>query len=232
MIAFQRQLNLRNKDVIISEPQKKVNQEKTSTNVQNKEAKVIPVVPRSGKGKEVVITEPVANKDVIITKPTDNKDQPKQKIPPQELPAKSMDKKGELTIAEAPIKPFNFESEVAKIKLSLPFNELCRNPEYKNQLLKMLKSGDKSGFSDTISLQDDSPTILFGPRMEPNDEDEVPPFYVTLKIHEHNLHNSMIDSGASHNLMPKEIMDALGLDITRQYKDLFSFDSRKVNVLV
>lgn len=51
--------------------------------------------------------------------------------------------------------------------------------------------------------------------MEPNDEDEVPPFYVTLKIHEHNLHNSMIDSGASHNLMPKEIMDALGLDITR-----------------
>ena len=97
----------------------------------------------------------------------------------------------------------------------------------------MLKSSDKSGFSDTISLQDDSPTILFSPRMEPNDEDEVPPFYVTLKIHEQNLHNSMIDSGASHNLTPKEIMDALGLDITRQYKDLFSFDSRKkLNVLV
>ena len=77
MISFQRKLNLRNKDVIISEPQKKVNQEKTSTNVQNKETKVIPVVPRSGKGKEVVIIEPMANKDVIITKSTDNKDQSK-----------------------------------------------------------------------------------------------------------------------------------------------------------
>ena len=80
-----------------------------------------------------------------------------------------MDNKQELTVVETPIKPFSFESGVAKIKLSLPFNELCRNPEYKNQLLKMLKSGDRLGFSDTISLQDDSPTILFGPRMEPND---------------------------------------------------------------
>jgi hypothetical protein len=31
--------------------------------------------------------------------------------------------------------------------------------------------------------------------------------------------------------MPKEIMDALGLDITKQYKDLYSFDSRRVKWL-
>ena len=41
----------------------------------------------------------------------------------------------------------------------------------------------------------------------------------------------MLDSGASHNLMPKMIMDNLGLDITRPYKDLYSFDSRKVRCL-
>jgi hypothetical protein len=41
----------------------------------------------------------------------------------------------------------------------------------------------------------------------------------------------MLDSGASHNLMPKVVMDQLGLDITRPYKDLFSFDSRKVKCL-
>ena len=80
----------------------------------------------------------------------------------------------------------------------------------------MLKSYVAIEFSNSMNLQDDSPTILFGPRMEPNDEDEVPHFYVTLKIHDQNLHNSMFDTGASHNLMPKEIMDALGLDITRQ----------------
>jgi hypothetical protein len=38
----------------------------------------------------------------------------------------------------------------------------------------------------------------------------------------------MLDSSASHNLMPKVTIDELGLDITRTYKDLFSFVSRKV----
>ena len=79
-----------------------------------------------------------------------------------------------------------------------------------------------------INLQDDTPVIGFGPRMEDIIEEDVPPFYITLKIHDLLLHNTMIDSGSSHNLMPKEIMDNLGLDDIRPYKDLFSFDSRKV----
>lgn len=45
------------------------------------------------------------------------------------------------------------------------------------------------------------------------------------------LHNAMFDSGALHNLMPKIIMECLGLDITRPYKDLYSFDSKEVKCL-
>ena len=41
----------------------------------------------------------------------------------------------------------------------------------------------------------------------------------------------MLDSGASHNLMPKAVMDELGLEVTKPYHDLFSFDSRKVRCL-
>jgi hypothetical protein len=86
--------------------------------------------------------------------------------------------------------------------------------------------------SDTLNVQDDHPSILFGPRIDGNsDNEEVPPFYVSLKIHDMPLHNAMLDSGASHNLMPKVVMDQLGLDITRPYKDLFSFDSKKVKCL-
>ena len=33
---------------------------------------------------------------------------------------------------------------------------------------------------DTTNLHDDKPTILFGPRVENRDEDEVPPFYISL----------------------------------------------------
>ena len=45
------------------------------------------------------------------------------------------------------------------------------------------------------------------------------------------LHNAMFDSGVSHNLMPKIIMECLGLDICRPYEDMYSFDSREVKCL-
>lgn len=40
-----------------------------------------------------------------------------------------------------------------------------------------------------------------------------------------------VDSGASHNLMPKSIMDQLKLDITRFYHDLYTFDSKRIYCL-
>jgi hypothetical protein len=48
---------------------------------------------------------------------------------------------------------------------------------------------------DTLNIQDDHPAILFGPCVEESsDVDEVPPFYVILKIHDMTLHNAMLDS--------------------------------------
>jgi hypothetical protein len=41
----------------------------------------------------------------------------------------------------------------------------------------------------------------------------------------------MLDFGDSHNVMPKDIMDRLGLEITRLYGYLYYFDSRRVKCL-
>jgi hypothetical protein len=62
-------------------------------------------------------------------------------------------------------------------------------------------------------------------------DDSSPPFYTSLNIHDKVLHNCLMDSGASHNLMPKTVMDELGLEVTKTYHDLYSFDSRKVKCL-
>ena len=67
--------------------------------------------------------------------------------------------------------------------------------------------------------------------MENQDEDEVRPFYISLRIHNMFLHNTMLYSRDSHDLMPRVIMDNSGLDITRPYKDIYSFDSRKVKCI-
>jgi hypothetical protein len=149
----------------------------------------------------------------------------------EEVPKKSQETGREASGKEVEkvCSPFNFEHEMAKIKISVSFNELIRKGEYREKIIKMMKMG---GTSDTLNIQDDHPAILFGPCVEEkNDTKDVPPFYVSPKFHDLTLHNAMLDSGVSHNLMPKVIMDELGLDITRPYADLFSFDSRKVKCL-
>ena len=66
----------------------------------------------------------------------------------------------------------------------------------------------------------------------PNDNSEYPPpFCVTLTVHEQLLHNCLLDSGASHNLMPKAVMEALGLNVTKPYHDLYAFDYRAVKCI-
>jgi hypothetical protein len=62
-------------------------------------------------------------------------------------------------------------------------------------------------------------------------DDSSPPFYTSLNIHDKVLHNCLMDSGASHNLMPKIVMEELGLEVTKTYHDLYSFDSRRVQCL-
>lgn len=72
--------------------------------------------------------------------------------------------------------------------------------------------------------------VVFAPHVEELDP-SITPFYVTLVIHDLLLHNYMLDSGASHNLMPLSVMKQLGLKITRPYKYLYSFDSKRVKYL-
>jgi hypothetical protein len=102
---------------------------------------------------------------------------------------------------------------------------------YRSQFIKDLNIEVEMG-KDIINNVDDQPEFLFGPEFDGKSESGVvPAFYVSLNIHDNTLHNAILDFGASHNLMPKAIMEKLGLDITRPYKDLYSFDSSKVKCI-
>ena len=47
---------------------------------------------------------------------------------------------------------FNFENELCKIKVRMPFTELIKNPCYKNSVLKMMGSATSQVPSDTVNL--------------------------------------------------------------------------------
>ena len=84
--------------------------------------------------------------------------------------------------------------------------------------------------TDFVILQYNNPVVTLGPMIEEL-KDSCLPFYISLNIHDKILHNFLLDSRASHNLMPKAVMDELGINITKTYHDLFSFESRKVKCL-
>ena len=137
---------------------------------------------------------------------------------------------------------FILEGELAKLNILIPLLELMRKNSYRSQVIKALSIEPKIGtkelnielvvHTDTVNVADDQPEVLFGPKVEGKiDNGYVLSFYISLNIHEKTLHNSMLDSGASHNLMPKVVMEKLGLDIANPYKDLYSFDSSKVKCI-
>jgi hypothetical protein len=109
----------------------------------------------------------------------------------------------------------------------VPLTELIKHGEFKKRFSEILQSEVSCLPTDSINLQDENPVVFLGPMVEVRD-DSSPPFYTSLNIHDKVLHNFLMDSGDSHNLMPKTVMEELGLEVTRAYHDLDSFDSRRV----
>lgn len=133
----------------------------------------------------------------------------------------------ETRMADKTSSAFNLETETQKIKIPIPLVELMKNEAFKKSIMSALDAADVTESSDILNVQDGQPKILLGPMAEGRDEN-CPPFYISLNIHDKTLHNCLLDSGASHNLMPKAIMEELGLQVTKTYRDLFSFDSNRV----
>jgi hypothetical protein len=138
--------------------------------------------------------------------------------------------------------PFSLKGELAKVKIPIPLSELTSKNSYQSQVIKVLSIEPDIGtkaltirsvnHSNMVNLTNDQPELLFGPEVDgQTDTGVVAPFYISLNIHDLILHNVMLDSGASHNLMPKAVMEKLGIEVTMPYKDLHSFDSSKVRCI-
>jgi hypothetical protein len=95
----------------------------------------------------------------------------------------------------------------------VPLTELIKHDEFKKRFSELLQSEASCLPTGSINLQDEKPTVILGPMVEDRD-DSSPPFYTSLNIHDKVLHNCLMDSGASHNLMSKTVMEELGLEVT------------------
>jgi hypothetical protein len=129
-----------------------------------------------------------------------------------------------------PPSPFKFEHDIQKIRIPIPLSELVKHEDFKKSLFKQLESEPPRHSTNSLNLQDEKLVVILGPMVEDRD-DSYPPFYTSLNMHDKVLHNCLMDSEASHNIMPMTVMEELELEITKSYHDLYSFDSRRVQCL-
>lgn len=185
------------------------------------------MVKSSDKNKNKTSLERSTSKSTSNPNKTISADIPKENQQ-SKFATKIMSDKTDLNLPKTQT-PFSIENEIAKIKISIPLTKLVCQYVYRSQVFKALNIGENT---HTVNLNDYKSNLMFGPEVEGKfQEGGVPPFYVSLNIHDKILHNAMLDLGASHNIMPKVFMEKLGLEITRPYKDMYSFDSSRVKCL-
>jgi hypothetical protein len=56
------------------------------------------------------------------------------------------------------------------------------------------------------------------------------PFFISLMVNEFTLHNCMLDSGSTTNIMPLKVVQQLGLEISRPYKNVCGVDSKRITI--
>lgn len=56
-------------------------------------------------------------------------------------------------------------------------------------------------------------------------------FYMSSRIQDHVLHNYMINTGETHNIMPYNIVEKLGLECTKSIEPVLAMDSRSVKII-
>jgi hypothetical protein len=92
----------------------------------------------------------------------------------------------------------------------MPLKELIKHEGFKKHFSEILQFEVSILPTYSINLQDEKSAVILGPMIEDRN-DSSPPFYTFLNIHDKVLHKCLMDSGDSHNLMPKTFMEELGI---------------------
>jgi hypothetical protein len=120
---------------------------------------------------------------------------------------------------------YNVIDDLTKLRITLPFMEVVKIPQQRENILKILDEP-----SNRIEV------VVENPKQHQNistarPRGKIPPFYITIENHDVVLHNCLVDTGETNNIMPLSVMEALGMGCTKYYEtgeSIYEIDSRKV----
>jgi ribonuclease HI len=113
-------------------------------------------------------------------------------------------------------------------KMLVPVSEIMKIPSQREKLLKAIEDPPQNivDRQPAVAYQD-APVIL---QNWDRGNEKNQPFFLSLLVNNHLLHNCMLDSGASSNVMTKKVMEQLNLRISRPYHNICAMDSKMIKV--
>jgi hypothetical protein len=113
-------------------------------------------------------------------------------------------------------------------KMLVFVSKIMKIPSQREKLLKAIDCpSQKSVDIPPTKTYQDSPMIL--QNMDRGNEKNRP-FFLSLLVNDFILHNCMLDSGATSNVMTKKIIEQLNLRIFRPYHNIGAMDSKTIMV--
>jgi hypothetical protein len=137
---------------------------------------------------------------------------------------------------EFPKLDYNVVEDLKKMKANISVMDICRIPQQKGFLLQALSSvedpttgnGQKKDLSSTdLASKPTINTYSEGRKEKPF----VPPFLLTFEVFKRNLHNCLVDFGASSNVMPLAVCNKMGVVPLKSDKDVIQLDRTQVKFM-
>jgi hypothetical protein len=123
-----------------------------------------------------------------------------------------------------------------KLRANISVMDMCRIPQQKDFLLQAMNSVGNPVVTSDLERNMSSTDPVSKPTMNTcsggrRENPFVPPFLLTFEVFNQNLHNCLVDSGASSNVMPLDIYNKLGIVPLKSDKHVIQLDRTQVKVM-
>ena len=94
---------------------------------------------------------------------------------------------------------YDIVEDIKKVRANISLFEMCKVSQQKENLLKSLEAWEEGLPTDNQPKEEEE---IGEASVGGKPKSKNPPFLLTFEIFNHNVHNCLVDSGASVNVMP------------------------------
>ena len=96
---------------------------------------------------------------------------------------------------------YDIVEDIKKVRANISLFEMCNVPQQKEKLLKALEMSEEKLPTENQPQEEEIGEASVGSKPKC----KTPPFLLTFEIFNHNVHNCLVDSRASVNVMPLSV---------------------------